>query len=455
MKTILSREALVASRYNYAMSTRHGYLVHNTKSGAMVLLDENEYSILTGPSPTASCLKDELVEGGFLVSRSSDEVTGLREDFLAWRRDSSGLLLTIAPTLACNFRCSYCFQKATDLGRSMNQAVERSLIEFAQQMMRGRRHLRVVWYGGEPLLKLDTIVRLSEKLTSIAIDNLASYHAALVTNGWLLVPQTAALVAKLGVRQVQITLDGPPDVHDQRRVLARGGGTFDRILDNILAAANLGAFQLAIRVNLDLENVGSFSALLHMLESKGLTQNPHVRVYPAPVLPAPGCGMAEGCLSADEWLSSFGAIDEIFTPIAESQNPLPPRKMGPCLAIRDSSFVVGPTGRLYKCWEALGDPKAAVGNVLTFSQASEPRCVEWHPFKEPCLSCPLLSICMGGCPNRPTTGHSPDSILCRSVRHRLEQQMLASLDACHLEEEWDYPPRRTAPSQTERSGAAA
>ena len=52
------------------------------------------------------------------------------------------------------------------------------------------------------------------------------YGADIVTNGYLFDEATCQRLADHSVDAAQITLDGPPEVHDRRRPLASGQGTF-------------------------------------------------------------------------------------------------------------------------------------------------------------------------------------------------------------------------------------
>lgn len=48
----------------------------------------------------------------------------------------------------------------------------------------------------------------------------------------------ADLLGPKGIATLQITLDGPPSEHDQRRIYADGRGSFDRIAENIDLLSN-------------------------------------------------------------------------------------------------------------------------------------------------------------------------------------------------------------------------
>ena len=75
---------------------------------------------------------------------------------LSRRNDDSRLILTINPTLACNFACPYCFEKQhPDI--FMNGTIENKIINFIN-LHKGAKILDVTWFGGEPLLAFDRIV---------------------------------------------------------------------------------------------------------------------------------------------------------------------------------------------------------------------------------------------------------------------------------------------------------
>ena len=62
--------------------------------------------------------------------------------------------LTICPTLACNFDCSYCFEKKRS--GKMTAEVQNQVVSFAETMLMAFRpeSLGITWFGGEPLLAL-------------------------------------------------------------------------------------------------------------------------------------------------------------------------------------------------------------------------------------------------------------------------------------------------------------
>ncbi|KOS03735.1 hypothetical protein AM598_04965 [Paenibacillus polymyxa] len=54
----------------------------------------------------------------------------------------------------------------------------------------------------------------------------------MVSNGYLLTRRRAAVLRDLGLKNIQITIDGNKSNHDKRRVLENRQGTFDQIIEN-------------------------------------------------------------------------------------------------------------------------------------------------------------------------------------------------------------------------------
>ena len=183
---------------------------------------------------------DELPQGHFLLPKFAklgfiadfDELAVIEAEERAGGPQGC-VDVTICPTMACNFDCPYCFE-AHDRGK-MSPEVEGDVIGLAARMLdayRGRK-LNVTWLGGEPLLALDTMERLTAGLRAVAGERGAEYAARVVTNGWLLDEARAGALADMGVVACEVTVDGIGAAHDATRHLKGGGATFERIVGNL------------------------------------------------------------------------------------------------------------------------------------------------------------------------------------------------------------------------------
>ena len=83
----------------------------------------------------------------------------------------------------------------------------------------------IAWYGGEPLLCPEIIQRITE---NIHVKD-GGFTASVITNGYFLDRKMAEFLQRQKVGYAQVTVDGPPDIHNARRRLPNGQDTFHRI----------------------------------------------------------------------------------------------------------------------------------------------------------------------------------------------------------------------------------
>lgn len=358
-----------------------------------------------------------LVNLGFLVD--CDEHAHLRNRVRLECGNTSVLSLTICPTLQCNFACPYCYETAR--GGKMSHQVQDELVAFARAAVERYRPgaLDICWYGGEPLLEPQIIRDLSARLIALADEHGIAYSANAITNGYFLDTQTAAVLDECRVGSLQITLDGPDaQTHDATRHLRSGGGTFEHIMLNIEAFS--GESEIVVRCNVHRGNAETYSHLEDRLLALGRNNNRQISVYPGHM---DGCGSyRDMAMTADEFANFRRATTETVERVGYS---------GPiCMVPKLLNFVVDERGNLYKCLESVGREDESFGNVRTFDFAKPQTgrmdvLSSWYDFAWPndeeCLSCCLLPVCLGGCPQRRREGAKE----CVAIKPLLDEYVIA------------------------------
>ena len=171
------------SKYNYFFkSPKFGYLLYNALTNVFLRMSEKEAAILQRAKINPSTLdefseRNMLVRNKIFVENDEDEIAKLKVENLLGRFASPSLSLTITPTLACNFKCSYCYENDSHV-ETMSEEVQDKVLSFAQGFP-SVKELFVTWYGGEPLLALDVIDRLTSRLRTLKLP----LSAGMVTNG--------------------------------------------------------------------------------------------------------------------------------------------------------------------------------------------------------------------------------------------------------------------------------
>jgi uncharacterized protein len=259
----------VWSVYNLAVADPPGggALVFNTRTGVLVRLDESRLRQLGAPDPVPEDLAEFLLRQGFLVPDGCDELGLVRRRHAAARTGTGLFTATVELTESCNFRCGYCYQDHRP--RRLDRALGDRVVAYLVGQMRGRRHLHVNWFGGEPLLAFARLREMSGALSTAASGDGWTLTPFITTNGYLLARRRAGELVDLGVAGVQITVDGDAADHDRSRPFLDGRPTYRRVLAGCVNAVAAG-LSLVLRINVSRSNQASVPVLLEQLRPQGL-----------------------------------------------------------------------------------------------------------------------------------------------------------------------------------------
>jgi uncharacterized protein len=425
------------SRYNHFHAWRNGnYLAFNARSGAVALLDSSHYATLerlaekirSNATGSLAADEEELLKqmryGSFACDDDFSELDWLKFEHNKARFNESTLGLVIAPTMACNMACTYCFE-GNKKGRMSNETIK-AILEFIDRRAGTLKGLDVDWFGGEPLLAMDTIERLSRGFLDLSIANKFEFKASVVSNGYLLTRENVDRLAELKCASVQVTLDGPSRMHDRQRPLKNGKSSYATIIRNLqYAVTRMG---VSIRVNID----KSFTAetireLIGELQQAGLHQTVWVNFGMLEAATTVCSNIKENCYAA----ADFSKVEtEYFALLLEHGfhiQKLPAPTSVFCMAQQIGCLLIDPDGDLYRCFNHVGDKAHAVGHIgteLDFRHPEFNRLFRFDPFDQPdCRECSILPLCMGSCPARRLNGNGTPDTICDTWKYNLEPML--------------------------------
>ena len=143
--------------------------------------------------------------------------------------------ISVMFTQKCNLNCSYCFEHIKD---GINIKAEDT---FNIMTNEGKYDIspyqRIFPIGGEALLNMDWIINLQKMIKDYPTfskkykENTCQGISHLITNGTLINKYIDELVDNNYM--LQISIDGPKEVHDKCRVDYNGKGSYDRIMENV------------------------------------------------------------------------------------------------------------------------------------------------------------------------------------------------------------------------------
>lgn len=202
----------------------------------------------------------------------------------------------LVPSYECNLRCPYCFETDTriELGKLkvlqkvMTEAMVDAAFESMDRLVEqrfgatsdapGDEAKYITLYGGEPLMA--ETLPIVEYILHKGLGQ--GYRFGAITNAVDL-DQYIHLLGPDKIGFLQITLDGPREIHDKKRVGPRfKQGTYDKIISNMKKALPTGA-HISVRFHVDFKNISQVKVLIDDLQSEGFQEHANFEVYTYPV----------------------------------------------------------------------------------------------------------------------------------------------------------------------------
>lgn len=359
-----------------------------------------------------------------VVPVEEDELSRVLEVMRTGSDDPARRSFTIMPTAYCNMACSYCGQEHFKSSARM-QRIARRVEAVIADPATGEVHIS--WFGGEPMLALGVIRELSARFRTAAEAHGKGYSASMPTNGSLLTERTLRVLREdCALDDLEVTIDGPPEVHDRRRLKRNGSGSFHQIV-SVLRDSLPPGVKLTIRVNIDSDNEDSIADLLHELARVPLLAN-------LALMPVHSWGNDVSDVELEvkrfaqreaQWLRlaaslgfGVGAIPNVL-------------KRTTCAATTRYAEIVDPAERVYSCSEHPLVPGVrdtgviATAADLIESTGKRPTGMfdDWYDSVEShdvqCGRCPILPICGGSCPKLWREGHIP----CPSIKFNFQDRL--------------------------------
>lgn len=392
-----------SSYYNHMIDVNDEKILYNSKNGLILNLgkDKNDiYGFLNIKNKDfqqieGKCL-DYLVKNDFVVmslEKEREEVAKRYNEVI----NKKELFLEILPTEQCNFRCIYCYEKF-ERG-FMDEGTVEGVIKFAEKMLDNCTSMRVAWFGGEPLLAMDIIEKLSVSFMRLCEERHIPYFSSITTNGYFLTPDKWKILKKCHITNYQITIDGLEEIHDIQRISLMGKGTWSTIISNLRYFRDnikTRTINIMIRTNITKKIYSQKERYLEFLKDEFSSDRRFNFFF----------HLAQDWGNLKENIKDeFCGEDEFFNMMEDAANKklslkvfryfLTPESRV-CFAGRRNAFVITSEGNIRKCSHRIDETDNCVGNVnnVTFIQ-KESNQLYYKKLPGECEKCKKLPLCYG------------------------------------------------------------
>lgn len=392
------------SSYNILREEECGFSLYNSFTKASIYLDKSFYSDSLNNLEIFKREYSDLIslfrDYGFIIDADRDELAELEYLFNLSYFDKSVLNIVLVPSLACNFKCPYCFEKGHTYSYNVDEYFNILKI-YAKKHFKNYRKVQLSLFGGEPLLYIDKIFEFLDFVSDDAKSNSYQYCVSMVTNGSLLTTEILHKLMKHNLFSLQITLDSDKDKHNQLRIFKDGSPSFDLLLDkiNTVVAPTLleTSYQFNIRINLTNTNPELFEETLQYIIP---AYRPYITLLIRAVYDTPSYNESN-CNSIKHLKEYYDVGSKLGFKIVKSTY-----YHQSCEGCADSRFFyLMPDLSMWKCINNLDYDGACIGKIKADGEpiVNATHVSNWYAcacacFKDAdCIQCNLLPDCLGGC----------------------------------------------------------
>lgn len=259
------------NKYIHWYNSEQQIFMYNIFNNEILAISNQIYNLLVDYSQKLDKIKvihptlyELLLSKKFIVSDDFNETKELISIWDKKENNPQEFTITIIPTLNCNMSCWYCYEKHNK-NTVMSTTVLENIKCLLDQKTRNKplKILNINFFGGEPLICFNNICwNILEYAKKLCDKNKKCLKVHFTSNAYLI---NDIMIEKLKSLNcfinMQITLDGNKEKHDQIRHTKDGRPTFDKIISNIKLLISSKIF-VNCRINYTENNIDTLADII-------------------------------------------------------------------------------------------------------------------------------------------------------------------------------------------------
>ncbi|MBN2804699.1 MAG: radical SAM protein [Deltaproteobacteria bacterium] len=398
----------VKSKYN--IITKAGddgsRFIFNSLYGTSDILSSDEFERYNSDNP-----EEDMLSRKYFVNEE-EEKKFFHSQYMNFLddRENDEIQIFYVPDYGCNFACDYCYQmEYSPLSGHESKNVIDAFFNYVDNKFAGKKRYFTL-FGGEPLLPskkhIDNITYFLSEAKKRSIDT------AVVTNGYS-IEHYFDILKEAKIREIQVTVDGMEEIHNLRRPLKGGGGTFDKIVKgiDILLENNIA---VNLRMVVDSQNIEDLPKLAQFAIDRGWTKNSKFKTQLGRNYDLHSCQIRQDQLYSRvemykevvELINKYPHILEFHKPnfhvlknLAQNEE-LPAAIFDSCPGAK-TEWAFDYTGKIFSCTATVGKKGEELGTFYPEVSLDEDTIEQWQDRDileiEKCRTCSAALVCGGGC----------------------------------------------------------
>lgn len=406
MRVGLGDGKLKPSSFNFFYPLNNDqWIVYNGMDDSISVIDSEMKEAIENGKEIPEKYLEVLKEAGVLIDSDIDESQKYEYMHNLQKYNRQNLGYTLVMTYVCNLRCPYCYEGQDKPSKHMDEKTADVIIKYIKNSVEGNnaKHLHIGLYGGEPLTNEKVCKKICKELYDYSKEKGICYGGSIITNGTLLNEENIKWMVDYNVKSVQLTLDGPKELHNRSRFYRDGRGTYDDILRNARLSKDLG-MNPSFRISIDKNVISRVEELLDDLKERNLSDIPisfgFINVQ------TEACKSYEpNCLGEEEFARKVPELWRLAKEKGFQIMTRPHRAIVSCGMVTESGYAIDPFAGIYKCWDFIGRKNHQGGHINDDGSAHYYApyydILTRSPYEfEECRRCKYLPLCGGGCTSK-------------------------------------------------------
>ncbi len=179
--------------------------------------------------------------------------------------------VTLLPTSDCNLRCVYCYSNGGEKREYMDWEVAKAAIDTIVEnaMILESKRIHVGFHGGgEPTIAWETLTKSVDYARKLARKNSIKIRTSMATNCSFDERKRDWVVKNMN--HVNVSFDGPKNIHDTQRQFADKTGSFDVVFGNMKYFDKIG-YSYGIRTTVTRMSVKRMTDIVKFIHRENLS----------------------------------------------------------------------------------------------------------------------------------------------------------------------------------------